>query len=131
MGACKLSLSAIKVQTFSVLHLFLDTGPPLLDDLIFASDDLRQIDADFAGMHTPLLRMAGVVSHLRAGDHRLSRRAPGVDAGSPQLRLFDEGHIPPVVRQLLRERVPRLPRTNYDSVKFRHGGSLRSSAQSL
>jgi hypothetical protein len=100
----------------SLRHLALLAGTELADDLVLAGDDAGQVNAHGAGTHAPFAGVAGVVGHLGAGDHGLGRRASGVDAGAAQLVFFNQGHVPALVGQVLRQRVAALAGADDDGI---------------
>ena len=82
-------LPAIETQVRALVHSALLSGAEAFYDPILARDNRGQINGYAICFHAPARCVARIVGDLGGSDHRLRRRATGVDAGPAQVRLFD------------------------------------------
>src|SRR5215472_18512137 len=66
--------------------------PPSGDDRVLALDDRCEVDLDLSGGDTQPAAVTGHVCRPRTGDHRLRRRATGIDAGPAGGAALGEDH---------------------------------------
>ena len=98
----------MQAKILALIHAPLQSAAKAQDDFVFLRDDSRQINADVRGIDAPARRVLGVVGDLCAMHHGFRRRAPDVDACSPQILFLDERDRPPQIRETERERIAGL-----------------------
>ena len=84
-----------------------------IERLALGRGDIAMVNAIFGGP-------ARQISYPRAVEHRLSRRAPEVDARPADKGPFDERGFPPGVRESLCERISPLSGADDDCVVLIH-----------
>jgi hypothetical protein len=85
------------VQVRTVIHLFQQAVAEFLDELVFLSHDLGQVDADIARVDTPALSVLRIVRYLGAMNHGFCWSTTCIDASPAHLASFDQGYSPSVI----------------------------------
>src|SRR5713101_8261127 len=121
-------MAAIQTKVFGALanFVFLPRAP-IVHVAILALYDFLHVDPHLACVYPPFPAVADIVCHLRRRDHCLGRRTSRIDAGAADLRPLYQRDAPSDVRQILGQRIPGLPRANYDRVILSHGSSVSLS----
>ncbi len=122
-------LTTIQTKVGALVDLPLQVAAKTENDFVFLSDDFGEIDADIRGVDSPASCVSGVVSDLRAMDHRFSRRTTDIDASAAEILFFDERHGPAEIRQTIPERIAGLTRADNDSVIFHEGLRKRNPSR--
>src|SRR5947209_4887774 len=95
----------------------LDTCAVVENNAVLARLDFWHVDADRAGVDTVVGAAAGQVCGVRAGNQRLGRDAPGVDAGAADQFALHYRHGVAGCGQPPDQRGPGLAGTHHDRVE--------------
>jgi hypothetical protein len=77
---------------FVLLEQITDAADQLLDDLVLAGHQLREIVADVLSLQPKIRGVLQGVQRVHAADHRFGRNAAPVQTGAAGIIVFDHDH---------------------------------------
>src|SRR5689334_20331190 len=131
MRSNKSRTSTIQTKILALVNSSLLPATKAQDDFVFLRDNLREINFDSRGVHTPPQSISRIVRHLRAMHHGFRRRAADVYACSAKVLFFDKRDGPSQVRETKRKWVAGLAGADNDGVIFHRGPPLRLCLKTL